>query len=99
MELPFNKPLYALTVGEFIQLLQETIEKSVPKFEEQEPKEKEEHFNIEQLRLFLNCSKVTIHNYKKRGLPYYRVGRKLLFKKSEVLEFMRKNIKRLGMGR
>lgn len=94
MEQPFNKPLYALSVGEFMQLIKDTVNSIVAKNKDEKPTEKEEHFTIEQLKHFLNCSKVTLHNYKKKGLPYYRIGRKLLFKKSEVLEFMRKNVKR-----
>jgi hypothetical protein len=39
---------------------------------------------------------VSIHAYKKKGLPFYRVGRKVLFKKSEVLEFMKNSTKRLS---
>jgi hypothetical protein len=49
----------------------------------------EEVFNIMELAKFLRCSKVSIHNYKKLGMPFYRIGRKLLFKKAEVLNFMR----------
>jgi excisionase family DNA binding protein len=88
-----NKPLYALTIGEFIELLQSNVKSAVPQMTEPEF-DKEEHFNIAEVAAFLNCTKMTVHNYKQRGLPYYRVGRKLLFKKSEVLEFMRRNVTR-----
>ncbi len=94
MEHQLNKPLYALTVGEFIKLMKDTAASLLPKLPEPKPHDQEEHFTIEQLRKFLNCSKVTLHNYKKKGMPYYRIGRKLLFKKSEVLDFMRRNVKR-----
>ena len=93
MNFDLNKPLYALTIGEFIELLQSNVKSAVPQIPEQEF-DKEEHFNIDEVAVFLNCCKVTVHNYKKRGMPYYRIGRKLLFKKSEVLEFMRKNVTR-----
>lgn len=31
---------------------------------------KEEHFNISELAQFLKCSKVSVHKYKKKGLPF-----------------------------
>lgn len=94
MEQELSKPLYALTVGEFVKLMRDTATSILPLPTAEKTFDQEEHFTIEQLKKFLNCSKVTLHNYKKRGMPYYRIGRKLLFKKSEVLEFMRKNAKR-----
>ena len=47
--------------------------------------ESDEQFDIEGLSKYLNCTKVTIHRYKKKGVfPYYQVGRTVYFKKSEV---------------
>jgi excisionase family DNA binding protein len=44
-----------------------------------------EKLSISELAKYLNCSKVTIHNYKKRKLfPYYGTGRLTFFKRSEV---------------
>ena len=94
MENQLNKPLYALTIGEFIELMKSTASSLVPVIPESKPEDKEEHFTIDQIVRFLNCSKVTLHKYKKLGLPFYRIGRKVLFKKSEVLDFMRKNVRR-----
>lgn len=87
----YNKPLYSLTVGEFVELARETMISVLKEQREQELEiipEQEEHFTIRQCAEFLHCSVVSIHNYKKQGMPYYRIGRKVLFKKSEVLEFM-----------
>jgi hypothetical protein len=92
---PPNKPLYALTVGEFTeltkQLVEETLQASAQKKEAdtRESEEKADTFNILELAKFLRCSKVSIHNYKKLGMPFYRIGRKILFKKNEVLNFMK----------
>lgn len=94
MNFDLNKPLYALTIGEFIELLQTNVKSAVPQMPEPETFDREEHFTIDQVVAFLNCSKVTLHKYKKNGLPFYRIGRKVLFNKSEVLEFMRNNVKR-----
>lgn len=85
-----NKPLYALSIEEFIALIKKLIEETLESKEKskQENVQQEEVFSINELAGFLRCSKVSIHNYKKIGMPFYRVGRKLLFKKTEVLKFM-----------
>jgi len=90
-----HKPLYSLTIGEFVALTKELIDKAIKEKKEEQmlnaenQKEKEQHFSIKELADFLHCSKVSIHNYKKMGLPFYRIGRKILFKKQEVLNFMK----------
>src|ERR1700740_540911 len=89
-----TNPLYTLTIGEFMTLAKNIVnevlsEKEKDKEELENERSKEEHFNIIELALFLKCSKVSVHQYKKRGLPFYRIGRKILFKKTEVLNFMK----------
>jgi len=45
----------------------------------------DQNYDIEGLAEYLNCSVQTVHNLKKEGLiPFYRLGRKVYFKKSEV---------------
>lgn len=45
----------------------------------------EEQLSIRQLAKYLNCSLPTIHLLKKEGIiPYYRLGRKIYFKKTEI---------------
>ncbi len=90
-----NNPLFTLTISEFKTLSRILIEEALEersqlkkKLEESEI-EKEEHFTIKELAQFLSCSKQSIHNYKKAGLPYYRIGRKILFEKRKVLSFMK----------
>jgi len=53
-------------------------------------------FTIKELAVFLKCSKVSVHAYKKLGLPYYRIGRTVIFKESEVLHFMKKKQKSIA---
>lgn len=89
-----HKPLYALTIGEFITLTKNLISQTITEKEQtrqatEDAKAKEEHYTIKELCAFLHCSKVSIHNYRKIGLPYYRLGRKILFRKQEVLNFMK----------
>ncbi|WP_371416396.1 excisionase family DNA-binding protein [Pedobacter sp. L105] len=40
---------------------------------------------MKELAVYLECSKSTVHRYKdNKAIPYYQVGRKVSFKKSEV---------------
>ncbi len=92
---PEQKPLFTLTIGEFIELTKSLVNEAIKEISEQKHATEaisgnDENFNIMELAGFLRCSKVSVHNYKKKGLPFYRVGRKILFKKLEVLEFMKK---------
>lgn len=88
-----QKPLFTLSIGEFMGMIKTLVEEAFNEKEQnekqQKQKESDEHFNIKQLAEFLRCSKVSIHKYKKKGMPFYRIGRKVLFKKQEVLNFMR----------
>jgi hypothetical protein len=74
-----NKPLYSLTIEEFVTLTKGLINEAIIEkgFIERQStdvsKVKEEHFTIKELAAFLHCSKVSIHNYKKIGLPFYRL--------------------------
>lgn len=50
------------------------------------PKEEDELLSIEEVANLLGVSKVTIHHRKRMGkIPFYRSGRRIYFKKSEVL--------------
>lgn len=45
--------------------------------------------SIEDIQILFNVSKVTVHKWKKKGLlPYYKMNRKVYFKKSEVIASM-----------
>jgi excisionase family DNA binding protein len=88
-----QRPLFTLTVEEFIKLTGDLLFEQTGTTEKNHisaAQDKDNELNIAELAKFLRCSKVTIHKYKKAGLPYYKIGRKILFNKSEVLEFMRK---------
>lgn len=98
MDNPDEKPLYTLTVSEFrsltrkivLDVLSEHATASANVKSSDEEVKEESHFTIRELTKFLRCSRMSIHNYKKLGLPFYRLGRKILFKKKEVMDFMRK---------
>lgn len=88
-----QKPLFTLSVAEFMSIVRSMVERTLEERDQAKNKEQEntsdEVLNIPELGKFLRCSKASIHNYKHLGLPFYRVGRKILFKKSEVLVFMK----------
>jgi hypothetical protein len=86
-----TKPLYTLTVDEFTSLIKATVLQILKDQEKENKKENEQevYFDISELASFLHCTKATIHNYKKNGLPFYKVRRKLIFQKSVVLDFMK----------
>src|SRR6185295_8901181 len=87
MDYERNRPLYYLTVGEFADLVAGIIGNATSGQKDTvAPSSIEEHFTIAECASFLRCSLVSVHSYKKKGMPYYRVGRKVLFRKSEVLE-------------
>jgi len=52
----------------------------------QAPPEEETLLTVEEIAEYLGVSKVTIYSWKKEGkLPFYRMGRRVYFKKSEIL--------------
>jgi excisionase family DNA binding protein len=54
--------------------------------------EKDEYLSQREAAKFLRVSLPTIINWKKTNkVPYYQEGRKVLFKKSELLKVLRKN--------
>jgi hypothetical protein len=49
----------------------------------------EDLLSIEDIQKIFNVSKVTVHKWKKKGLiPFYKMNRKVYFKKSEVINSM-----------
>ena len=77
MEIDPNKPLWQLTVSEFMELQQKTM---LP------PPEKEEaYLTTAQAAEYVNVGKITIWRWQKAGyLPVVRVGGVLRFRKSDL---------------
>jgi len=60
----------------------------------------EDLLTIEDVQKIFRVSKVTIHKWKKLGLiPYYKVNRKLYFKKSEVMDSLQNKKRKLEIRR
>jgi len=88
-----NPIMFIQDKKEFFELLNEweASKRSVPK---KEVKESDEiYFSQMEAAKFLRVSMPTIIAWKKaRKIPFYQYGRKILFKKSEVLEAMKNSV-------
>ncbi len=80
-------------------LIETSFEKCFRKYQEiqfEKPKDPEELLTIEDLVKMFNVSKVTIHKWKKKGIiPFYKMNRRVFFKKSEVIESMQQKKRKL----
>jgi len=78
----------AMPFDEFAELIQKTIKNELKNFSIiPQPVQADELLNIEEAGALLHVSKVTIHKWKKRRLiNAYRIGRKIYFKKQELIE-------------
>jgi hypothetical protein len=56
----------------------------------------EDLLSIEDIQNVFKVSKVTVHKWKKKGLlPFYKMNRKVYFKKSEVIDAMQHKKRKL----
>lgn len=56
------------------------------------PVEEDPLLSIKEVQKILSVSKVTIHKWKKKGLiTYHKLNRRLYFKKSEILNAVKKS--------
>ena len=56
----------------------------------------EDLLSIEDIQKVFKVSKVTVHKWKKKGLlPFYKMNRKVYFKKSEVIDAMQHKKRKL----
>lgn len=80
----------AKPLSELLELIQNMIRNELVKFDPTKIKTPpEELMTIEEACQFLHVSKVTIHKWKKRKLIFsHRIGRKIYFKRHELLAAM-----------
>jgi len=78
----------AMPFNEFQELVEKIINNGLEKFINKPlPAQTDELLSKEETCALLRVSKVTIHKWtKKRLIQSYRIGRKIYFKKSELLE-------------
>jgi len=83
-----NTPIWQLTVGQFIEL----VESQQPKIESYTAPEKEEFLNTDEACQYLKISKATLFRWRKVGyLKSDKVGGILRFRKSQLDSILTSN--------
>lgn len=80
-----------LRIEDLLGMIKESVRDALTVFPQENSKEDvpEDLLSIEDIQKVFKVSKVTIHKWKKKGLlPFYKMNRKVYFKKSEVIDAM-----------
>lgn len=86
-----NSLFVAMPFDEFQQLLKDLIKNEFKDFNTEVKIQKDDLMSIEEVKAYLHVSGVTIHAWKKKKLiRSYRIGRRIFFKKHELLNCMKK---------
>lgn len=90
-----NKPIFSLTVAEYIELHKEIAKLNSPnskiKNEEGELKQ-DDYISIDEACIKYKKPKNTLYGYNSRRLlPYYKFGRNIFYKRSEIEIFFQTN--------
>lgn len=92
--------LTSITLDELLDKITErlNIALSIKTNDKKDAPTQEELLTIQDLERLFNVSKVTIHKWKKKGLiPFYKMNRKVYFKRSEVIDSMRHKKRKLAL--
>ncbi len=82
--------LSPVSLQELEELIKRCVQEGIKSIPSKETKDKEEFLTVQEAADFLKVSLVSIHNWKReKGLPFYRLGRSIRFKKNELIEFAR----------
>ena len=84
----------SIPIEDLTNLINIAVENAISKLNEpadQPPSSPSDDFiSLDAVAKLLRVSKVTLHSYKKAGLiPFHRLGRRVLFRKSEVLNCLK----------
>ena len=83
-----KQPLFQLTTDEFKALIKEVI-KEILKEEKLTNESNTTLLNIQEAAALLNLAVATIYEKtSERSIPYYKHGKKIMFKKSELLAWV-----------
>lgn len=90
--------LSPISLEDFKQLVKNCVQEGLKANPEQPshlPDEAHHYLTTEEAAQFLKVSLVSIHNWKRdKGLLFYRIGRSIRFKKSDLVAFTEKQRKR-----
>jgi excisionase family DNA binding protein len=80
-----------ITFDELLKVIRESVKGEIEQFANgMAANQKEELISIDEASVLLHVSKVTIHKWKKgRLIQSYRIGRRIYFKKNELLDSMK----------
>lgn len=83
--------LDGLTVDDLVNLIKDVIRQEI---QSTQTNKKSEFLTRKEAMDFIGCSSPSLINYQKQGLPYMRLGRKIMFDKNEVIEFLKSKNKK-----
>jgi len=86
-----NLILMPLRIEDLLGMIKASVKDALTVLPQENSKEDipEDLLSIEDIQKVFKVSKVTIHKWKKKGLlPFYKMNRKVYFKKSEVINAM-----------
>lgn len=93
MEIDKNRPMYSLSVEEYIALNQEILS-GLQNPEPGTKKSSPEIMNIDEAAAFLKMAKQTVYSKtSQRTLPYFKRGKRVFFRKEELLSWLEKGRK------
>ena len=93
MKIDKNRPMYSLSVEEYIELNQEIL-KSMKNPEAEVEKNNTEIMNIEEAAVYLKMAKQTVYSMiSRRILPYFKRGKRVFFRRAELLTWLEKGRK------
>ena len=93
-----NVIFMSLGVKDLLGMIQECVRDAlmVKPQERENEQVPEDLLTIEDIQKVFKVSKVTVHKWKKKGLlPFYKMNRKVYFKKSEVIDAMQHKKRKL----
>ena len=91
--------LFIPTENDFKSWIREAVKESLSVSEAQNEKlsslAQEPLISRKEVGRFLGISLVTLHDWMKKGLPHHKVNGRVYFQRSEVLEYVKTNRRRL----
>ena len=90
MNIDKNRPMYSLSVEEYIQLNQEILS-GISIKEGEAPATTGDIMNVDEAAAYLKMAKQTVYcMVSKRLLPYFKRGKRVFFRKEELLSWLEK---------
>jgi hypothetical protein len=89
--------LTVIKTEELKQIISDIVETQINKLQQPTPKpDYDDLIKAPDVAKLFKVSLVTVNDWKKSGkIPFYRIANKVFFRKSELLESMKKNVVRL----